>query len=189
MDRIAIALSTGGNNPLDGSRRITRALNVADRHITTNAIAGPRSIVVNTGGTLTLIGDLIAGPGGVTVDVNGGGNLSMSVTSGILTVGGVVDLNAEGFVTVFGVDTTNGGLVPGGAALTIIAQGGDLTANSTLISGAAPMLLQADEIQIVGTASGTGNLFLLPFTAGQDIELGGAGATGALDLTAGPRSP
>ncbi|XVJ58000.1 MAG: filamentous hemagglutinin N-terminal domain-containing protein [Tepidisphaera sp.] len=113
---------------------------------------------------------------GGTVDSDGTARALTADTAGTITftgaVGGISELSS--LTTLNGTTVISGGLVN---TTTLQSYGGavNITANTTLVS---------DEIDFNGNVTGTGfTLAFETFTGGANIELGGAGGTGALDLT------
>jgi CHAT domain-containing protein len=193
----------GNNTPL-GNFLVTSANNV-----TTNAIAASSITQAAGTGTTTTNGTLeTTAPAGI--DLNGtnftinspvvtqnGGNLTITNTGNLaiasnLSLDGGFTQDGDGDVSLAGNIATNNQDIRFTGALSLAGNaafdvGGATLEFGALAAGGNALTLRAGEINFTGGAdsvSGTGDLSLQPATANQGIEIGGAGDTAALDLTA-----
>jgi filamentous hemagglutinin family protein len=133
-----------------------------------NVTLAADTTVLSSGGAAILFGG--------TVDSDATARALTTDTAGIVTFTGAVGAtNALSTLsTLSGAAVINGGSV---RTTTLQSYGGAVTLGGNTI-------LTSDEIDFAGNVTGTGfTLGFQTFTAGTNIELAGAGGTGALDLT------
>ncbi|MEW6493300.1 MAG: filamentous hemagglutinin N-terminal domain-containing protein, partial [Cyanobacteriota bacterium] len=193
-------LNQGGIGNLDANGGVIE-LN-ATGNITTGNINNKNN-TVSLNGPVTLANDVsitIAGAGSnITFGstVNGNHNLTLNAGSGNITFNNVVGNNtALGAVTANSTGTTRFNSSVNAGSLTTDAGGttqlaGNVSTNGILgqtyndsVTTIGNINLSGDEINFADTVSGTGNLTLQPFTAGQTLAIGGTtdSGIGTLDL-------
>jgi hypothetical protein len=168
-----------------GSTQALQSLTITDAAAGTTILAGN---VTTTGAqtynenvTLTADTTVLSSGGaailfGGTVDSDATARALTTDTAGIVTFTGAIGAtNALSTLsTLNGAAVINGGSV---RTTTLQSYGGAVTLGGNTI-------LTSDEIDFAGNVTGTGfTLGFQTFTAGTNIELAGAGGTGALDLT------
>ncbi|BAY64377.1 filamentous hemagglutinin family outer membrane protein [Calothrix brevissima NIES-22] len=132
-------------------------------------------------------------------NINGDSNLSLNAGTGNLTfgaaVGGTTPLsslttkssnnNVASNITTTGNQIFNSAVtLTGTGDKTFTSNNSAIAFNNSLTAGSNNLTLKADEINFTsGTVSGSGNLKLQPTTTSQNITLGAANDTAALDLT------
>ncbi len=148
------------------------------------------SIEFTSGGNVTLNGGITTTNGG-TVTVTNAGTLNVNAGADMNLDGAFLQDGAGAFNLSADITTTNDNIqfnaVTLGDDVTLGAGTASILAMQSVTAGANNLTLTADEIDLLGgdgTVSGSGDLVLQPFTPGLLIDIGGAGNTAALDLTA-----
>lgn len=170
--------AVGGSEAL-GSLTVTD--DAAGTTIVSNSITTSGAQTFNE--NLTLAADIVfqsTGGGAIlfggTIDSDGTARALTADTTGTITFAGVVGAVSQisTLTTLNGTTVISGGLI-NTSVLQTYGGAVNITANTRLVS---------DEIDFNGNVTGTGfTLAFETFTGGGNIEIGGAGGTGALDLT------
>ncbi len=131
---------------------------------------GLRSLTINSTGATQIQGAVGGASALLNVTTNAGGSLAFS--AGVTTTGN--QAYGEAAVSLTGSATLNAG--PSGAIT--------FAPGSALAAGANQLSLRASDISLPGSLSGAGVLTIEPGSASQGVNIAGAPATPALDLTA-----
>ncbi|QOI99989.1 MAG: filamentous hemagglutinin N-terminal domain-containing protein [Phycisphaeraceae bacterium] len=184
-----VSLNTAGNILIDAAVDADTGLvtmTSTGGDVTINAsVTGTAGITASAANDLTVGADLDAGSGDLNLfaGTDGTGNLTVGTSSAVALTGNNVTLSAG---------TGAGGDITFAQATTFNAAGpismnagtGTININAALGLGSSDTTLRADEIEIAAAVSGSGALTIRTGTLANSIQLGGAGGTGALDLTA-----
>jgi CHAT domain-containing protein len=183
VNATSLTTNTDGNTELNGNVTTSGSQTYNDQVILQNAV------LLSTTNSPIAFNNL----------VNGAQNLTVSTGTANITFAGAVG----NFTPLLALTTTSTGTITftnpviansitSNSGTTVI--NGNLTANGANGNGITlrnftangDIALIGDELNLLGTGSGTGNLSIVPFTSGQAIAIGGAGETvnTTLDLTA-----
>jgi CHAT domain-containing protein len=183
VNATSLTTNTGGNTELNGNVTTSGSQTYNDQVIlqnglqlsTTNSpiafnnlVNGARNLTVSTGtANITFAGAV--------------GNLQPLLALTTTSTGTITFTNpviANSITSNSGTTVINGNLTANGA------NGNGITLRNFSANGDISLI--GDELNLLGTGSGTGNLSIAPFTSGQAIAIGGAGETvnTTLDLTA-----
>ncbi len=192
--------SSGGKITLDAGGNVSASSIITIWEGSTTGDGG--EIVVNAGGNILSQGDFLSftsnGRGG-NITFKAGGNIYTddiysigSLSSGDikLTSGGTIDTTIAdstpgNILSCSGTgNTCSGGNSKGGNVTLEAATRIATTINATGPLGGGNISVTSNEIDLRSARSNGGTLLLQPFTANQNIEIGGSGNTNALDLTA-----
>ncbi len=181
--------SIGINN--SGTSTISGSLATGAGNITIASAGGITTSGSLSGNTLSL-----SSAADVTIGRNVTATGTLSITAGSdgtgdLTIGTSQTVTLSGLNVALLAGVGGGGNITfsqatnfAGGPVTMSAGTGTIAVNAAVSFGANNASFIADEIDLAANVSGTGTLTLRTATNANSIELGGAGGTGALDLTA-----
>ncbi len=164
-------ITTSGTQTFNNAVSLTNAVQLTTTNSAiafNNLVNGARNLTVSTGtGNITFAGAV--------------GNLQPLLALTTTSTGTITFTNpviASSITSNSGTTVINGNLTANGV------NGNGISLRNFTINGNVSLI--GDELNLLGTGSGTGNLSIAPFTSGQAIAIGGAGETTntTLDLTA-----